>query len=92
MDQVAVAEFENVRRTVIRTFRELGVEDDGSSPLRETTILCDRSHAGRRFQCDDVRAVWFSGRDTIEFFSDDGEFLCTANVTPKPLAAPVAAA
>jgi len=93
MDQVIdqVAEFEDVRRAVVRTLRELGIEDDGSFPLYET-ILCDQNRSGRRYQCDDVRAVWFSGRDTIEFFSGDGEFLCAASVNQDPLAAAIAAA
>ena len=45
------------------------------SPLvRETTLYCDQAQPGRRFQYDDLRAVWFPGRETVEFFSADGEF------------------
>lgn len=71
----SVVELEDVRRVVVCTLGELGVEGVDQSALHETLLLCDQVQPGRRFQYDDVRAVWFPDRATVDFFSMDGEFI-----------------
>jgi len=70
-----VSEIEQVRRVVIETLPELGVDESDSSSVRETVLLRDAKHAGRRFLCERVRAVWFIDSPQIDFFSQDGVFL-----------------
>jgi hypothetical protein len=84
-------QLEDVRRVVVRTLSEMGAEEVDESLVRETTLYSDHAQPGRRFQYDDLRAVWFPDREMVEFFSADGEFLRTVAIPQNPLAAQAAA-
>lgn len=82
-------DLECVRRAVLETLPQLGMAD--CTRLRETALLGDLDLPGRRFQCDQIRAVWFVDSPVINFFSEDGEMLIAVSLetqaTPQPAAA-----
>jgi hypothetical protein len=58
-----------VRQTVIDTLPKYGVAR--TEPNWETALVADGHYLGRRFEFDAIRAYWFCGRNTIEFYSQD---------------------
>lgn len=64
-----------IRQFVLTTLGELKAAPPDGSRLEERLLRRDPTHLGCRFQYDSIRAVWFAGNNSIEFFSQDGQFL-----------------
>ena len=75
---------ERIRQTVLSTLARLGMPEADGVLLRETVLLHDRYHVGRRFQWEGLRAVWFAGAEAIEFFDEDGNFLESVKLDQPP--------
>lgn len=63
---------EFVRREVLKALVDLGRSHATWALVRETELFSDPTHAGRRFQYDGIRAVWYGDSRLIEVFSEDG--------------------
>jgi hypothetical protein len=66
---------ESARQIVLATLARLGQPQVDRGQVKETTLLRDREHVGRRFQYEKIRAIWFADEAAIAFFDDDGNFL-----------------
>jgi hypothetical protein len=89
MDQRA--QIEALRQVVLQTLVELGTPEADWSLVKQTTLLRDRDHPGKRFEFHGVRAIWYNDRNIIDFFTEDGRFLLTVPVASPNLARPHAA-
>jgi hypothetical protein len=81
---------DSVRRLVVETFTHLSDRPSAPIALVERTLQHGPERVGRRFQYRQLRAVWFSDSDAIDFFTDDGRPLTSVAFAPN-MAAPVAA-
>jgi hypothetical protein len=70
-------------RTLVRSaFRELGANEDAQ--LREKILIREDLYCGRRFQCNDLQAVWFIEEDEIKIYGSDGAVVKVLN-DPHPI-------
>ncbi len=77
-----ISQIESARQIVLATLARLGTPQVDGAKIKETALLSDRDHPGRRFQFEKIRAIWFADAGAIEFFDDDGNLLETVHVRP----------
>lgn len=65
------AQLASVQQLVAQTFAQLGA----SAPIIRTILLKDRFFAGHKFRCGALQAVWWTGKDVIEFHDQGGKLL-----------------
>jgi hypothetical protein len=71
---------ESARQIVLATLARLVQPQVDGGQVKETALLRDREHIGRRFQYEKIRAIWFADEAAIAFFDDDGNFLESVDV------------
>lgn len=60
---------EEVRTKVRTIFAELG---DTAGRWQETILIRDGHYCGRRFQGDELQAIWFVEENELKFYGVDG--------------------
>lgn len=74
---------DSVRRLVVETFAQLSAQPSAPITLVERMLQHGPERIGRRFQYRELRAVWFSDSDAIDFFTADGRPLASVAYAPK---------
>ncbi len=62
-----------IRELVFQTVKQLGCES--TTLLGEIILIRDGQYAGRRFEFEGLRAVWWIGAGRIDFHADTGALL-----------------
>ena len=74
---------ESVRDIVVDTFSKLGKREDCLDCTSATDILCEGYRVGKRYELDGLRAIWFSDRDVIVFYRENGGLLRAVSVSGR---------
>lgn len=80
------ANAKSVGRIVADTFTKLGTRN-ARLDLADTVDIVRKGYCiGRRYELDGLRAIWFSDRDVIVFFTKDGSLLKSVSVSSRQAA------
>ncbi len=74
---------EQVRKQVIIRFDELGAATD--EPICETILIREGFYCGRRFERDDITAIWFIGEDELKFHDREGSVVDVLKPNRPPM-------
>jgi hypothetical protein len=64
---------QSIRDFVASTLTQLGLPAPAN--FIQTLLMRDRQFVGWKFRYDGGHAIWWSGRDTMEFYDEQGAFL-----------------
>ncbi len=67
----AGAQVDSVQQLVAQTFAQLGA----IAPIIRTILLKDQFFAGHKFRCGAIQAIWWTGKNGIEFHDAGGTLL-----------------
>lgn len=73
---------ERVRQMVRTTMAELTHEP--TEPLQETILIRDGFYCGRRFQSEQMQAIWFIEEDELKYYAVDGGVVRVSRVSGTP--------
>jgi hypothetical protein len=80
-----------VRRIVLRMFRQLGIAPRNLFEMQETTRIDRGRCVARCYRVDELLAMWLTEVGILQFYDAAGAMLATVNllqrVTPQPMAA-----
>ena len=65
---------------VVRGFTELGASNPKC--IGRSFLLKDMNYAGQVWRCEDWKAVWWLGAETIQFFDAAGNPVTTLTLVP----------
>jgi len=69
-----------VRRLVIRVFRNLGAPPPSLFDLEEEILIDEGRYLGRSYHADDLMAMWLAEIGLIQFYDSEGNMLRTINL------------
>ena len=70
-------------QAVVEGFRALGAANPQA--IRRAVLLRGLFFAGQQFQCDGMKAIWLSGKRTVEFYDEQGRLLRSFRADEAPL-------
>lgn len=71
---------DEVRRIVIHTFEDFGVDREDLSDLSETILIDDGRYRGRSYRADEWMAMWLVEIGLLQFYDAKGNMLLTINL------------
>jgi hypothetical protein len=69
-----------IRRLVVRTFRDLGVAAQDLFQLDETLLVQDDRCVARSYRAGGLLAMWLIPAGLLQFYDGDGQMLRTLNL------------
>jgi len=80
-----------VRQIVERTFRLLGLSEEGLEELKETILLQDGRYLARSYRAGNFMAMWLVEVGILQFYDVEGRMLRTINLLVEKTPARAAA-
>jgi hypothetical protein len=71
---------DEVRRLVVRTFEEFGVDQETLGDLSETILIDDGRYRGRSYRAEEWMAMWLVEIGLLQFYDAKGNMLLTINL------------
>ncbi len=82
---------DEIKRLVVQTFVDLGVQTRYLFQMEEATVVRDGRRVARTYQAADLKAIWLVRKGLIRFVNAEGTTLRVIRLYPKVMAQVAAA-